>query len=213
MATSTAVPWSRVRRAGSKFTTPLHPDDYLRLLNPLWTSRELRGRVEKVVPETDDAATLVYLANQATVEFHAALSTVDDLEHPDRLVIDIDPPPGVATAVLHAVARAARDLYVELGLTPFVQATGGRGYHVVAPLDRSADFEAARALGRIRPLTEMAATSGVRPLPMSALTYAIPGQARVAMTRTLLPTSDDGSSSTHALPAVPPWSVNFRTVP
>ena len=51
--------WDRVRTAGSKLTTPLHPDDYLRLLNPLWTSRELRGRVDKVVPETDDAATLV----------------------------------------------------------------------------------------------------------------------------------------------------------
>ena len=58
MATST-IPWDRVRRAGSKLTTPLHPDDYLRLVNPLWTSRELRGRVEKVVTETEDAATLV----------------------------------------------------------------------------------------------------------------------------------------------------------
>jgi ferredoxin-NADP reductase len=56
---SGTVSWNRVRSAGSKLTTPLHPDDYLRLLNPLWTSRELRGRVEKVVPETDDAATLV----------------------------------------------------------------------------------------------------------------------------------------------------------
>jgi ferredoxin-NADP reductase len=53
------IPWERVRRAGSKLTTPLHPDDYLSLLNPLWSSRELRGRIEKVVPETDDAATLV----------------------------------------------------------------------------------------------------------------------------------------------------------
>src|SRR5689334_20389562 len=58
MAGST-LSWDRVRSAGSKLTTPLHPDDYLRLVNPLWTSRELRGRVEKVVPETDDAATLV----------------------------------------------------------------------------------------------------------------------------------------------------------
>ena len=56
---SATVSWERVRRAGSKLTTPLLPDDYLRLLNPLWSSRELRGRVEKVVPETDDAATLV----------------------------------------------------------------------------------------------------------------------------------------------------------
>lgn len=51
--------WDRVRTAGNKLTTPLHPDDYLRLINPLWTSRELRGRIEKVIPETDDAATLV----------------------------------------------------------------------------------------------------------------------------------------------------------
>ena len=53
------VPWDRVRQAGSKLTTPLHPDDYLRLVNPLWSQRELRGRVEEVIPETDDAATLV----------------------------------------------------------------------------------------------------------------------------------------------------------
>ena len=59
MAASSTISWDRVRRAGSKLTTPLHPDDYLRLLNPLWTSRELRGRVEKVVKETEDAATLV----------------------------------------------------------------------------------------------------------------------------------------------------------
>ncbi len=58
MASST-IPWTRVRRAGATLTTPLHPDDYLRLLNPLWTARELRGRVEEVIPETEDAATLV----------------------------------------------------------------------------------------------------------------------------------------------------------
>ena len=56
---SSTIPWEKVRRAGSKLTTPLHPDDYLRLVNPLWTTRELRGRVEEVIPETEDAATLV----------------------------------------------------------------------------------------------------------------------------------------------------------
>ena len=59
MASGSTISWDRVREAGSKLTTPLHPDDYLRLLNPLWSARELRGRVEEVVPETDDAATLV----------------------------------------------------------------------------------------------------------------------------------------------------------
>jgi len=53
------VSWDNVRRVGSRLTTPLQPDDYLSLLNPLWTTRELRGVVEQVVPETDDAATVV----------------------------------------------------------------------------------------------------------------------------------------------------------
>jgi ferredoxin-NADP reductase len=59
MAPGNTLPWDKVRAAGSKLTTPLHPDDYLRLLNPLWSARELRGRIEKVIPETEDAATLV----------------------------------------------------------------------------------------------------------------------------------------------------------
>lgn len=53
------VSWERVRKGARNLTTPLLPDDYLTLLNPLWSSRELRGRVEEVIPETDDAATLV----------------------------------------------------------------------------------------------------------------------------------------------------------
>jgi ferredoxin-NADP reductase len=52
--------WHGIRgRAAKLLTTPLHPDDYLSLINPLWSARELRGRIEKVVPETEDAATLV----------------------------------------------------------------------------------------------------------------------------------------------------------
>lgn len=49
----------RVRAAGRALTTPLHPDDYLKLINPLWSARQLRGRVERVEPVTDRSATLV----------------------------------------------------------------------------------------------------------------------------------------------------------
>jgi ferredoxin-NADP reductase len=55
-----AVPSSDlVRKILARMTTPLLPDDYLHLLNPLWTAREIRGKVVEVIPETDDAATLV----------------------------------------------------------------------------------------------------------------------------------------------------------
>ncbi|WP_234412069.1 ferredoxin reductase domain-containing protein [Nocardioides sediminis] len=57
MAVTERLSWARA--AGARLTTPLQPDDYLSLVNPLWTARELRGRVERVVPETEDAATVV----------------------------------------------------------------------------------------------------------------------------------------------------------
>ncbi len=40
------------------FTSPLLPDDYLELINPLWSTRELRGRIERVERETPDAVTV-----------------------------------------------------------------------------------------------------------------------------------------------------------
>jgi ferredoxin-NADP reductase len=51
--------WDLLRRVAKRITTPLLPDDYLHLANPLWTARELRGRVLEVRRETEDSATLV----------------------------------------------------------------------------------------------------------------------------------------------------------
>jgi stearoyl-CoA 9-desaturase NADPH oxidoreductase len=48
-------------RAARSLTTPLLPDDYFELMNPLWSTRELRGRVEEVRPESPDASTIVVL--------------------------------------------------------------------------------------------------------------------------------------------------------
>lgn len=42
----------------ARATTPLLPDDYLHLINPLWSARELRGRVVDVIRETEDSATV-----------------------------------------------------------------------------------------------------------------------------------------------------------
>jgi bifunctional non-homologous end joining protein LigD len=103
---------------------------------------ERRGRggtVDHVV--CDDAATIVYLANLATVTFHAWTSTVDHLVRPDLVVLDLDPDPGQGLDVVRAAARAVRAACEELGLTPFVQTSGSKGYHVVAPLEPGPDGE------------------------------------------------------------------------
>jgi ferredoxin-NADP reductase len=49
----------RILDAVRAFTSPLLPDDYLELINPLWSTRELRGRIERIDAETDNAATVV----------------------------------------------------------------------------------------------------------------------------------------------------------
>jgi ferredoxin-NADP reductase len=51
--------WNVLREIATRITTPLLPDDYLRLANPLWSARELRGRIMEVRRETEDSATLV----------------------------------------------------------------------------------------------------------------------------------------------------------
>ena len=47
-----------LRGLAARATTPLLPDDYLKLLNPLWSARELRGEVVDVRKETEDSATV-----------------------------------------------------------------------------------------------------------------------------------------------------------
>src|SRR6478609_9788664 len=55
------VPEMRLRalRAIRSLFSPLLPDDYLELINPLWSTRELRGRIERIEPEAGGAATVV----------------------------------------------------------------------------------------------------------------------------------------------------------
>jgi bifunctional non-homologous end joining protein LigD len=103
------------------------------------------GKVTHVVCR--NAATLVYLANQACITPHVWLSRVDKIHHPDRMIFDLDPPGDDFRAVRRA-ARAMRALLEELGLVPFAMVTGGRGLHVVVPLDRSADFDTVREFAR-----------------------------------------------------------------
>ena len=49
----------RLLKSARGLTTPLVPDDYIELLNPMWSTKELRGRIERIQPETPEASTIV----------------------------------------------------------------------------------------------------------------------------------------------------------
>lgn len=116
---------------------------------PEWIARrKLRkegGSVSHVV--CNDAATLVYLANQAALTLHVGLSRVDRIDHPDQVIFDLDPSQDDFTAVRTAAFRT-KDLLEEIGLVPFVKTSGSKGLHVVAPLDRSCGFDEVRPFAR-----------------------------------------------------------------
>ena len=80
-----------------------------------------------------------------TLELHPWGATVADPEHPDRLVFDLDPGEGVSWAQVKAAARDVRNHLQEVGLESFVRLSGGKGVHVVVPLQPKGDWEQAKA--------------------------------------------------------------------
>lgn len=87
-------------------------------------------------PVVDDLAGLVSLVQMGVLEMHPWPARADDVETPDRIVMDLDPGEGVEWKSVVTAAREMRDLLGELGLESFVRTSGGKGLHVVAPLSR-----------------------------------------------------------------------------
>ena len=95
-----------------------------------------------------DLAGVVSLAQMGIVEIHTWSSTMGDLEHPDRVVWDLDPGPEVTWAQTIASARLLRGVLDTLGLRSWVKTTGGRGLHVVVPVVPRLDWAACLAFAR-----------------------------------------------------------------
>ena len=125
---------------GEDFYQKDMPDYFPRWIHHVTVEKE-GGTVTHVV--CDNAATLVYLADQACITPHLWLSRRDRLHHPDRMILDLDPANGDFDDV-RAGALLLRDALEEVGLTPFVMTTGSRGLHVVVPLNASDDFDRVR---------------------------------------------------------------------
>ena len=93
------------------------------------------GVVEQYVSLSSREA-IASLAQMSVLEVHPWGSLASDLERPDRLVIDLDPDESLAWPVLTAAAREVRRQLKKLGLESWVKTTGGKGLHVVFPVER-----------------------------------------------------------------------------
>ncbi|HLZ66914.1 MAG TPA: DNA ligase D [Aliidongia sp.] len=96
----------------------------------------------------DDLDGLIGLVQAGVLEVHPWGSSLAALEQPDMIIMDLDPAEGVAWAAVIAAAREVRDRLDRLGLASFVKTSGGKGLHVVAPLDPQADWAAVKPFAK-----------------------------------------------------------------
>jgi bifunctional non-homologous end joining protein LigD len=106
------------------------------------------------------------------VEIHTWNTTIDDVERPNRIVWDLDPGPKVTWKQVVAAAKVVRDVLKTLGLESWVKTTGGRGLHVVVPINPSRDWS--ECLEFARNVSEAIARTG----PIYTTTFAKPGRER-----------------------------------
>jgi bifunctional non-homologous end joining protein LigD len=128
-----------IKREG--FFQKTAPDYFPEWIATVKLERERGGTVEHVV--CNDAATLVYLADQGVLVPHRLLAAATAPRKPVELILDLDPagddPPTVRLA-----ARILRDVLDELDVTAYVKSTGSKGLHVHVPLKGSDEFDEVR---------------------------------------------------------------------
>jgi bifunctional non-homologous end joining protein LigD len=83
------------------------------------------------------------------IEFHTWGASVPDPKRPDRITMDLDPAPDVKWAELVKATRLTRTLLEKLGLKCFLKTTGGKGLHVVAPLEPKLPWDEVKQFTRL----------------------------------------------------------------
>ncbi len=104
------------------------------------------GRDTYMLAESLEA--LLGLVQMGVLEIHTWGSLKDKVERPDRLIFDLDPDPSVPWRQVVEAAQLTRTLLEELGFVTFLKTTGGKGLHIVTPIQRTLDWEEAKGFAK-----------------------------------------------------------------
>ena len=99
------------------------------------------GKVEAYITLLTPEA-LAGLAQMGVLEIHPWGSKNNDLEHPDLIIFDLDPDEEISWRTLADSAAEVRSYLVDLGLKSFLKSTGGKGLHIVIPIEPKHDWSA-----------------------------------------------------------------------
>ena len=129
---------------------PTHMPDWIPRHRALVSTRD-KGRTKKWVefPVVDDELGLLWMVNMGCIDLNTWYSRVDKPDRPDFCLFDLDPTPEVPWAQTIEVALILKALLDQLGLVSFPKTSGGKGFHVLVPLDRRSTFEQSRAFSEV----------------------------------------------------------------
>ncbi len=136
----------RVRPGQQPFmqkNVPKYAPDWVRTTT-VWAEASRR---EVTYALCDDRRTLLWLANQRSVEYHPTLVR-DRASHPTHMVIDLDPPASDAFPQAVRAAQLVRQALADAGLAGAIKTSGAKGLHVFVPLDDRVGIEEAAAATR-----------------------------------------------------------------
>ncbi len=92
----------------------------------------------------EDLSGLISLVQMSVLEVHVWNCGGDDIEHPDQLVFDLDPGPGLTWKHLIQATLTVRDTLNDLGLSTFLKTSGGKGFHITVPIEPTVGWDAAK---------------------------------------------------------------------
>jgi bifunctional non-homologous end joining protein LigD len=95
-----------------------------------------------------DRAGLLALVRFGVLEFHPWGSRADRLDRPDRVIFDLDPDPTLSWSAIVEGAERLREILDALGLRSFARVTGGKGVHLVAPIERRYEWDLVKGFTR-----------------------------------------------------------------
>lgn len=97
----------------------------------------------------EDEEGLMGAVQMGALEFHGWGSTLDHLEQPDFLVFDLDPDEGMDDDKVRQGVRDMKTLLDDMGLDSYLKTSGGKGYHVVVPLQPAANWSTCRDFAKL----------------------------------------------------------------
>jgi bifunctional non-homologous end joining protein LigD len=128
---------------------PSHMPEWIPRHRALVSTRE-GGRKKWVdFPVIVDELGVLWMVNMGCIDMNTWYSRVDKPDRPDFVLFDLDPTPEVPWPQTIEVALILKELLDTIGLTSFPKTSGGKGFHVLVPLDRRSTYDDTRAFAEI----------------------------------------------------------------